>query len=1089
MHLLTIFCSNVIVLIQCSIGKALAINVESRILLPNDHFYYDYEPARLQWHAVHRLCIQRSGSLAVVSSDDNNLSLTGFLQSLNISDPVWIAQRAPEISATPDLVLNFLGQNSLQSARLVHKFSKLADVTVCTRISFGPFCNGSFTVFSYSIHSFINEFQVRARIIPNERVQLALLVHGQHGPYVPAFDNDFIWHSVCVSWTGNGGKWVISADGQEVEQGSALYSSEEIGGDGIFIIGQEQDSFGGSFKSEEAFCGSITQFHVWDQVLNAVEIGNMEKNCLYLPSGLIYKWGTSKLEMTPTLGVYWSYVKCQELFHRTNNDSCMIYDPASGNWGWDNCESQRGGVCQFQKEPQNNFGLPPFPQTPLFTEITNGISSKPESEGNILASPTEQELIWLSSLADAAVKVLQNNPDMITSSDLQYLTQTIEVASAFPLNSTTVSSEVITSMATSYVNLASALVDPAMGVQWLELKLISIHLRPFMVIESIEKLLWALADAYFTDKKSFTLSTRNIDIHMEPRTLSPVSCSCAYKPSSQAGQSQDEILIPETEIQRLHSLGHTDVMFIHAYYSQLLDLLSKTKIETSTEPQTKNMHSTVGHLASAVISATVRDVLRAENVPVSVQYTLTTLTKVEYSKHVTPVPKCIFWDVNNEVSNGSDWSGKGCKVLYSGSNATSCFCNHTTNFAVLMNYLENKWSEAEESILNKLTFIGSGASLCALVVTLMLFTVLDIPKSDRTSVHKNLFISLTFAQIVLLCSGSAVNNKVACTVVAALLHLFFMAAFSWMLVEGLMLWSKVVAVNLNEDRHMKYYYLIGWGLPVLIVTITLASATGKYSADGHCWLSVQNGVIWGFAGPVIFIVVVNIMVLTRVLVITISTAKRRTLMMAPRLSPMERVYEQIRAAVKAVLVLLPILGLTWLCGVLVPFSIIIAYIFILLNSLQGLFIFLIYGVYNTEVRSTVNRMKERRKAQNFLNCGSSKPSSSINNFQPGSTPVPGILDGYGFSANQSGNLSISSACTSLSCSSGRQFSVPCVNSALTEDLSCPPNSTHIPTEDHDASGVDGAADSCSLHVPMDSESTSCSTVTPTTEQHSSKDLN
>lgn len=47
--------------------------------------------------------------------------------------------------------------------------------------------------------------------------------------------------------------------------------------------------------------------------------------------------------------------------------------------------------------------------------------------------------------------------------------------------------------------------------------------------------------------------------------------------------------------------------------------------------------------------------------------------------------------------------------------------------------------------------------------------------------------------------------------VAALLHLFFMAAFSWMLVEGLLLWSKVVTVNLSEDRHMKYYYLIGWG--------------------------------------------------------------------------------------------------------------------------------------------------------------------------------------------------------------------------------------------------------------------------------------
>ena len=48
------------------------------------------------------------------------------------------------------------------------------------------------------------------------------------------------------------------------------------------------------------------------------------------------------------------------------------------------------------------------------------------------------------------------------------------------------------------------------------------------------------------------------------------------------------------------------------------------------------------------------------------------------------------------------------------------------------------------------------------------------------------------------------------------------------------------------------------GLPVVIVTITLASASGRYAADGHCWLSVQNGVIWGFAGPVIFIIMVSL---------------------------------------------------------------------------------------------------------------------------------------------------------------------------------------------------------------------------------------
>lgn len=53
--------------------------------------------------------------------------------------------------------------------------------------------------------------------------------------------------------------------------------------------------------------------------------------------------------------------------------------------------------------------------------------------------------------------------------------------------------------------------------------------------------------------------------------------------------------------------------------------------------------------------------------------------------------------------------------------------------------------------------------------------------------------------------------QIACHIVTALLHLFFMASFSWMLVEGLLLWSKVVSVNISEDSRMKLYYIIGWG--------------------------------------------------------------------------------------------------------------------------------------------------------------------------------------------------------------------------------------------------------------------------------------
>ncbi len=56
----------------------------------------------------------------------------------------------------------------------------------------------------------------------------------------------------------------------------------------------------------------------------------------------------------------------------------------------------------------------------------------------------------------------------------------------------------------------------------------------------------------------------------------------------------------------------------------------------------------------------------------------------------------------------------------------------------------------------------------------------------------------------------------ACWLVTVLLHLFFLSSFCWMLVEGLLLWSKVVSVNISEERRMKLYYVLGWGVCVCV---------------------------------------------------------------------------------------------------------------------------------------------------------------------------------------------------------------------------------------------------------------------------------
>ncbi|XP_077440718.1 adhesion G protein-coupled receptor D2 [Vanacampus margaritifer] len=749
------------------------------------------------------------------------------------------------------------------------------------------------------------------------------------------------------------------------------------------------------------------------------------------------------------------------------DEECDIFDPVTGSLSHDNCDSFRGAVCQYKKviEVQDVFHSP---KTPLFSIL----SQYPLTSPSDVAS-WDREIDLLHQLARAILETIEaGGPNVLTSNDIHVLAQRMEMGWSALASSHAAganAAEAMASIATDYVKMSSLMLEPHVAQQWIGLTDDGISMGPFTIVNSIDNLTETLADILSAEAKSFSLSTKNIDVFIRRHKLTEESCCQTFKPSDISSStvsrnSQDELFIPDSELQRIHKLGHQDVMLIHTHYSHLNEIVSgAAQPFLSQQEKVKSILS--GHLASAVISATVRDASKTQTIPVAVEYSLSSSHVVEYAQRYSPV--CAFWNFSLVNNHTSGWSSEGCSVIFAGSGVTSCLCNHTTNFAVLMNYLKPKWSPEEELVLTKLTFIGSGASLCALVVTLMLFTVLDIPRSDRTSIHKNLFIALICAQVILLCSGSAIHNKVACTLVAALLHLFFMAAFSWMLVEGLLLWSKVVAVNLSEERHMKYYYLIGWGLPVLIVTITLASASGKYLADGYCWLSVQNGVIWGFAGPVIFIIMVNVMVLTRVVVITISTAKRRSIMLAMGASPLEQTYEQVRAAVKAVLVLLPILGLTWLCGVLVPFSIVMAYIFIILNSLQGLFIFLIYGVYNTEVRTTVNRIKERRKALNFSNCASSRPSSSVTSSRRVSLPPVATSSQEEASIVHNGNTQ---GQQKEEDSTTTQLSIPCVPRE-SNSSSQSSTGTHLRIKEPPPAHVQASPPACGLHVPMELEFT------------------
>lgn len=63
-----------------------------------------------------------------------------------------------------------------------------------------------------------------------------------------------------------------------------------ISGAGAFVLGQEQDSVGGSFSEAESLIGRIYRLDTWDYLLDPTKISDLARECQQSFDGSLIKW-------------------------------------------------------------------------------------------------------------------------------------------------------------------------------------------------------------------------------------------------------------------------------------------------------------------------------------------------------------------------------------------------------------------------------------------------------------------------------------------------------------------------------------------------------------------------------------------------------------------------------------------------------------------------------------------------------------------------------------------------------------------------------------------------------------------------------
>ncbi|KAK7065260.1 Corticotropin-releasing factor receptor 2 [Halocaridina rubra] len=337
----------------------------------------------------------------------------------------------------------------------------------------------------------------------------------------------------------------------------------------------------------------------------------------------------------------------------------------------------------------------------------------------------------------------------------------------------------------------------------------------------------------------------------------------------------------------------------------------------------------------------------------------------------------------------------------SGNNATR-FCHINGSWSNISFYgmcmdaeVTNTTDEEPNAFLakNAIFYSGYALTLVAVAVALWIFLTFKDLRCLRNTIHTNLLFTyflLALSWIAFQTVQHHLQEELECVFYATIQY-FMITNFMWMFIEGSYLYMLVVRPFEVEKIRLRSYVLIGWGVPIPIIltwalvksharlTVYTAQTDEELEAVGlepedilgtlrhACPLLVNSPVDWVNKISVLVLLSVNIVFLLRVMWVLIT-----------KLRSHDNVETQgYRKATKALLVLTPLLGITYMLVLTVPYQ--LDHVHAVLLSTQGFWVAMLYCFFNSEVRNSVRQHFRRWKADKGIDDRrfSSKRNDSI----------------------------------------------------------------------------------------------------------------
>uniref|UniRef100_A0A8C9N559 Adhesion G protein-coupled receptor B1 n=1 Tax=Serinus canaria TaxID=9135 RepID=A0A8C9N559_SERCA len=408
-------------------------------------------------------------------------------------------------------------------------------------------------------------------------------------------------------------------------------------------------------------------------------------------------------------------------------------------------------------------------------------------------------------------------------------------------------------------------------------------------------------------------------------------------------------------IHKLPANAATDITFPMKGWRGMVDWAKNSEDKVTVSKSILSSGLSVSDDSSVFVVGTV--LYRNVGNILSLQRNSTVLNSKVISVTVKPFPRSLLTPLEIEFShlyNGTTnqtseppppplppgaWSWRGCRTVPLDASRTKCLCDRLSAFAILAQLSPDM--NMEKVLVPSVTLIvGCGVSSLTLLLLIIIYvSVWRYIRSERSVILINFCLSIISSNALILIGQTQTRNKVICTLVAAFLHFFFLSSFCWVLTEA---WQSYMAVTgrLRNRIIRKRFLCLGWGLPALVVAISV----GFTKAKGY-----------GTVNMVIGILVFNKLVSKD----GITDKKLK---------------ERAGASLWSSCVVLPLLALTWMSAVLAITdrrSALFQILFAVFDSLEGFVIVMVHCILRREVQDAVKcRVVDRQEEGNGDSGGS-----------------------------------------------------------------------------------------------------------------------